>query len=108
MEESVLDPSAGVVPSGVEIISVSGAQELSMVPMVVTHVLRSKISDAPEGLGAVAPRLVAAEVKETYNPRSEIEGRELGALPGVVPSADDTKYVSGAQELEATAPLHKR
>ena len=72
-------------------IRVSGAHELSMLPIVVTHVLRSKISEAPDGLGAVAPKFVAVEVKETKRPKSEIEGCELGELPGVVPSAEETR-----------------
>lgn len=44
---------------------VTGTQLLLIVPMVVTQVARSKISWAPPGLGAVGPRFVAVDEKET-------------------------------------------
>ena len=69
-----LAPSAGVVPSGVEINVVTGVHVLSVLAMVVAQVLRSKISELPLGFGAVEPRLSAVEVKETNNPSSEMDG----------------------------------
>ena len=70
---------------------VTGMQLLLIVPMVVTQVARSKISSAPSGLGAVEPRFVAVDEKETYRPVFEIAGSELGPSPGVTPSGVDTR-----------------
>lgn len=62
----MLAPFADVAPpSGVETRLVSETQLLSTVPMVVTQVARSKTSAAAFGLGAVAPRFVAVDEKET-------------------------------------------
>jgi len=98
--DSPLVPSAGVVPSGVEIRVVTGTQVFPTVPIEVTQVLRSKTSDAPEGLGAVDPRLVATEVNEIKRPVSPMEGLELAPLAWVTPSgAAETKKVSGTQVL---------
>ena len=80
MLDSPLAPSAGVVPSGVEIKVVNGRQVFPTTLMVVTQVLRSKTSEAPRGLGAVEPKFVATEVNETKRPESAIEGFELGPL----------------------------
>jgi len=90
-EDCPLDPSAGVVPSGVEIRVVTGLQEFVVVAMVVTHVYRRKTSWTRPGLGAVAPRLVADDVNETYKPSVEMDGCELGPSPGVVPSGVETR-----------------
>jgi hypothetical protein len=97
MEDCTLAPSAGVVPSGVEIKVVTGVQVLVELVMVVIHVLRSKISDVPAGFGAVAPRFVAVEVNEINNPSTEIAGLELGPLPNVTLSGVETRYVVGTQ-----------
>jgi hypothetical protein len=97
--DSSLTPSAGVVPSGVETRVVEPVQVLSVVPMDVMQVLRSKISDLPSGLGALAPRFVASEVKETNRPEFAIDGWELAALPEVDPSGVETRYVAGVQVL---------
>jgi len=78
--DSLLAPSAGVVPSGVEIKVVTGTQVFPVVPIEVTQVLRSNISEAPCGLGAVEPRFVATEVNETKRPVSAMEGFELAPL----------------------------
>ena len=90
-------PSAGVVPSGVEINIVTGVQVLSVLAMVVTQVLRSKISGAPVRLefGLRASRFVAVDVKETNSPSSEIDGFELTPFPKVALSGVDTRYVVG-------------
>src|SRR5271163_1650420 len=80
-----LGPSAGVVPSGVEISVVTETQVLVVLVIVVMQVPRSNISDCPLGFGAVAPRFVAVEVKETKSPSSEMEGLELSPLPKVTP-----------------------
>src|SRR5580693_4541526 len=95
-----LAPSAGFVPSGVEISIVTGVQVLSVLLMVVTHVLRSKISELPFGFGAVEPKFAAVEVKETNNPCSEIDGFELTPFPKVAPSGVDTRYVVGTHVPE--------
>ena len=94
-DDCMLAPSAGVVPSGVEINIVTGVHVLSVLEIVVTHVLRSKISELPLGFGAVEPKFVAVDVKETNNPSSEIEGFELGPFPNVVVSGVETRYVVG-------------
>ena len=98
---SMLAPSAGVTPSGVETRFVAGTQVLPLVPIVVTHVERSKISAAPLGLGAVAPRLLAEDANATKSPSLPIAGFELAALPGVVPSAVETRYIVGTHPVEA-------
>ena len=97
---------AGVAPSGVEIRNVSGEQVFVVEPSVVTQVLLSKTCGMRPGLGAVAPKLEAAEVNETYKPSAEIDGFELGWFPGVTPSAVETRYVVAAQALVGVAPLH--
>ena len=84
-------PSAGVEPSGVETMNVAGAQVFVVELIVVEQVLRSKTSEAPDGFGAVAPRLVEFEVNETYSPSLEIDGCSLLPLPGVTPSAVETR-----------------
>ena len=91
MAGSMLEPSAGVVPSGVEPSVVAGTQELLVVPIVVTQVERTNTSSAPLGLGAVAPRFIAVETKATNNPSLAIAGAELGPFPGVVPSGVETR-----------------
>jgi hypothetical protein len=98
---SMLAPSAGVTPSGVETRFVAGTQVLPLVPIVVTQVDRSKISLAPPGLGAVAPRLLAEEANATKSPVLPMAGFELAAFPGVVPSAVETRYVVGTHPVEA-------
>jgi hypothetical protein len=85
IEDSELAPSAGVTPSGVDI------RVVFAVHSSVKHVLRSKISSAPFELGAVAPKFVATDVNETYNPLEAVEGFELAPLPGVVPSGVDIR-----------------
>jgi hypothetical protein len=97
--DSLLSPSAGVVPSGVETRLVAGAHVLPVVPMVVTHVALMKISFTGPGLGA--PRLGADDVNETKSPWLAMAGCELGPSAGVVPSSVDTRYVVGVQELLA-------
>lgn len=99
MDDWILAPSAGVVPSGVEINVVTGVQVLSVLAMVVIQVLRSKISDGPGGGVDSVPlmRFVAVEVNEINNPSTEIEGFELAALPNVAPSGVETRYVVGTQ-----------
>ena len=101
-EDWSLAPSAGVVPSGVEINVVTGVQVLSVLAMVVTQVLRSKISGTPVRLelGPRASRFVAVDVKETNSPSSEIDGFELTPFPNVAPSGVDTRYVVGTQVPE--------
>lgn len=99
MLDSLLAPSAGVIPSGVDTKVVKPTQVLSVSPMLVTQVLRSKISEAPRGLGAVAPRFVARDVKETNRPVFEIDGFELAPLPCVAPSGVETSIVVGTQVL---------
>lgn len=92
--------SAGVVPSGVEISMVTGVQVLSVLAMVVTQVLRSKISGAPVRLVLFAPRrFLAVDVKETNSPSSEMDGDELGPFPSVALSGVETRYVVGTQVL---------
>lgn len=86
-----LGPSAGVVPSGVEIRVVTETQVFVVLVIVVMQVPRSNTSGKPLGFGAVEPRFVAAEVKETKRPSSEIEGFELSPLANVVPSGVDTR-----------------
>ena len=78
---------------------VTGTQVFVVEEIVVTQVERSKISEAPEGLGAVAPKLVASEVKETKSPESLIEGFELAPFPAVEVSGDETRKVVGTQVL---------
>src|SRR5580692_8280668 len=95
--DCTLGPSAGVVPSGVEISVVTPTQVLVVLVIVVTQVPRSKISDWALGFGAVDPRFVAVEVKETKSPSSEMEGLELSPLPNVTPSGVETRYVAGTQ-----------
>lgn len=92
-EDCTLAPSAGVVPSGVEINAVNGVQVLSVLVIVVMHVLRSKISDEPGGGLDTVPaiRFVAVEVNEINRPSAEIAGLELGALPKVTPSGVETR-----------------
>ena len=89
--DSKLGPSAGVVPSGVEISVVTCTQVLVVLVIVVTQVPRSNISDWPLGFGAVDPRFEEVEVKETKSPSSEIEGLELSPLPNVTPSGVETR-----------------
>lgn len=101
IDGSALAPSAGVTPSGVEIKFVPVTQVLLLVPIVVTQVERSKISSAPPGLGAVAPRLLAEEANATKSPSLAIAGFELAAFPGVVPSAVETRYVVGVHPVDA-------
>jgi hypothetical protein len=79
----------------VETRFVNGVHEFVVLPIVVTQVDRTKISCDPDGLGAVAPRFVAEDVKDTYRPVFDMDGFELGAFPGVVPSAVETRYVFG-------------
>jgi|ERR1700733_11842470 len=98
IDDSELEPSAGVTPSGVDIRVVLAVQLFS------THVLRWKISCAPFGFGAVAPRFDAVDVNETNKPFSDTEGFELGPLPGVVPSGVDTRKVVGVHVSDATPP----
>ena len=90
-DDCTLAPSAGVVPSGVEINVVTGVHVLSVLAMVVAHVLRSKISELPLGFGAVEPRFVAIEANETNNPSSEMEGCELAPFPNVALSGEETR-----------------
>lgn len=94
-DDCMLAPSAGVVPSGVEINVVTGVQVLAVLLIVVTHVLLSKISELPLEFGAVEPKFVAVDVNETNNPSSEMDGLELGPLPNVAPSGVETRYVVG-------------
>ena len=106
---SALAPSAGVTPSGVETRFVAGTQVLPLAEIVVTQVERSKISAALLGLGAVAPRLLAEEANATKSPSLAIAGLELAPVPGVVPSAVETRYVVGihpVEEVEADDKLH--
>src|ERR1700723_3586434 len=84
--DCTLGPSAGVVPSGVEISVVTETQVLVVLGVVVMQVPRSNISDSAPGFGAVGPRFVAVEVKETKSPSSEMEGFELAPLAKVAPS----------------------
>ena len=98
-----LAPSAGVVPSCVETRVVTGTQVLVVEESVVTQVERSKISEAPDGLGAVAPKFVASEVKETKSPELLMEGLELAPFPAVEVSGDETKNVVGMQVLVEVA-----
>src|SRR5580658_427288 len=86
-----LGPSAAVLPSGVEISVVTDTQVLVVLVMVVTQVPRSNTSGKPLGFGAVEPRLVAAEVKETKRPSSEMAGLELAPLPKLTPSGVETR-----------------
>ena len=96
IEDSELAPSAGVTPSGVDI------RVVFAVHSSVRQVLRSKTSCAPSELGAVAPRFVATDVNDTYNPLEAVEGLELAPLPGVVPSGVDIKYVVPVQVVPVT------
>jgi hypothetical protein len=98
---SMLAPSAGVTPSGVEIRLVAGTQVLLLEAIVVTQVERSKISGTPPGFGAVAPRLLAEDANATKSPVVPIAGWELAAFPGVTPSAVETRYVAGTHPVEA-------
>jgi hypothetical protein len=86
-----LAPSAGVVPSGVEISVVTDTQVLVVLVIVVMQVPRSKTSASELGFGAVEPRFDAVEVNATKSPSSEMEGFELGPLPAVAPSGVDTR-----------------
>lgn len=86
-----LVPSAALVPSGVEISVVTGVHVLSTLAMVVTQVLRSKISELALGFGAVEPKLSAMDVNDTNSPSSEMEGCELGLSPNVMPSGVETR-----------------
>ena len=86
-----LGPSAGVVPSGLEISVVTETQVLVVLVIVVMQVPRSNTSGKPLGFGAVDPRFVAADVKETNKPVSEMEGFELAPLPNVTPSGVETR-----------------
>jgi hypothetical protein len=99
IEDSELAPSAGVSPSGVDI------RVVLAVHSSVRHVLRSNTSWSPNVLGALAPRFVATDVNETYNPLVAVEGFELAPLPGVVPSGVDIRYVEPVQVVPVT-PLH--
>ena len=85
--------SAGVVPSGVETSVVTGVQALSVLAIVVTQVLRSKISGAPLRLELEFgdSRFLAVDVKVTNNPSSEIDGLELGPFPNVALSGVETR-----------------
>ena len=98
IDDSELAPSAGVTPSGVDTRVVLGVQVFAM------QVLRSKISCAPSGFGAVAPKFVAADVNETNVPFSVTAGWELAPLPGVVPSGVDIKKVVGVHVVDARLP----
>jgi len=89
--DCTLGPSAGVVPSGVEISVVTPTQVLVVLVIVVMQVPRSKISDWALGFGAVDPRFDAVEVKETKSPSSEMEGLKLSPLPNVTPSGVETR-----------------
>ncbi len=77
------------MPSGVEIITVVGTQ---LVP-AIWHSFCSKTSCALFGLGTL--RLLADDTNATYVPPWETAGCPLGALPGVTPSGDETRYVVG-------------
>jgi hypothetical protein len=99
IDDSELDPSAGVTPSGVDTRVVLAVQELSR------QVLRWKISCAPFGFGAVAPRFDAIDVNETNKPLSATEGFELRPLPGVIPSGVDIRKVVGVHVCDVR-PLH--
>jgi hypothetical protein len=96
----VLAPFAGVTPSGVDMRSVSAVQLVT----AVAHV-RANVSANPPGFGAVAPRFLAVDTKATKSPPDAIEGAELAPLPGVVPSAVETRNVVGEQVVLVT-PLH--
>lgn len=98
-----LAPSAGVVPSGVETKVVNVAQVFVGEAIVVMQVLRSKISEAPCGFCAVAPRFDASDVNETKRPELDIAGFELAPLPDVEPSGVETKNVVGTQVLVVVA-----
>ena len=78
---------------------VIGTQVFVVEEIVVTQVERSKISEAPEGLGAVAPRFEASEVKETKRPELLMDGFELAAFPAVELSGLETRKVVGTQVL---------
>lgn len=98
IDDSALAPSAGVTPSGVEIRLVLAVQVFS------TQELRWKISSAPLGFGAVAPKFDAIDVNETNDPEADIEGFELTPFPGVIPSGVDIKKVVGVHDSETTPP----
>jgi hypothetical protein len=88
-------PAANADPSGVEINCIIGTQ-----PDVASwHSFCSKISGFGFGgllLEAVERRLLAVETNETNVPVFPIAGCELGPFPGVIPSGDETRYVTGA------------
>src|SRR5579863_51316 len=95
IEGSAFVPPAGVTPSGVDTIFVTGAQVLPAMPIVVTQVVRSKISFAPARLEP-GTRFAAADTKETKRPRFAMAGCELEPSPAVVPSGEtETRYVVG-------------
>src|SRR5579863_7415194 len=87
IDDSVLAPSAAVAPaSGVEI-------RLVVCVQLVTpkHSDCQKTSCAPFGFGALGPRFVALEVKDTNVPLLAIDGCVLASFPVVTPSAEDTR-----------------
>jgi len=95
----VLAPFAGVTPSGVDMRSVSPVQEVNC----VAHV-RVKTSASPLGFGAVAPRFRAVDTNAIKDAAVEIDGAELGPLPGVLPSGVETRNVVGEHVVVATPP----
>lgn len=92
MADCTFVPLAGVAPSGVETSDVCPAQVLAL----KVHP-RTKTSDRPPGLGAVASRFLAVEVKETNSPLVAIEGFALAPFAGVIPSEVEIRNVVGAQ-----------
>lgn len=98
--DSELAPLAGVPPPGVETSVVNAEQLVNAFTQ-----LRTNISCAPPGFGAVAPRFVAVEVKETKStPVEAIAGLELGPSAGVVPFEVETRNVVGAH-VDVVTPL---
>jgi len=90
--DSELEPFAGVAPSGVEASDVTAVQLVKAFTQ-----LRTNISSAPAGFGAVAPRFVAVEVNVTKStPAEATAGFALGPLAGVAPSGVETRKVVGA------------
>ena len=96
----MLAPLAGVTPSGVDTRSVSGAHVVIRVGQA-----RRNASGSPVGLGADAPKFVEVETKATKAAPDAMDGLELAPLPGVTPSAEDTRKVVGEQ-VTVTTPLH--
>ena len=56
-------------------------------------------------MGADAPKFVEVETKATKAAPDAMDGLELAPLPGVTPSAEDTRKVVGEQ-VTVTTPLH--